>query len=121
MYNRLPEILTSILNIIDYPGNRKVFIDEFQQLCRQQAVLDLISSLPKNEQEDIKQQVATMPSPEVGKQRVMAHFTNEQYQQALEKATQTGFKKYITDMIFASPPEQKKALQAYLQSLPNLQ
>jgi len=118
MYVRLQQILSSILEIINYPKDKEKFITTFLQQCRQQAIINMIQSLPKDKQGELKQKLVPLQeSPELGKQTIFSYFTNEQYEQVLENASLKAFEEFIREIKFTLSQAQKQKLQSYLESI----
>ncbi len=113
MYDKLPSLLETILTISKSSEEKQKFIQEFQQLCRQYAVLDLVQKLPENQQEQLRQQLIGV-APEAGKQIILSHFSPEQYKKTLDATSEKLFKEYIADTLSTLSQTTKQALQTYL-------
>lgn len=82
------DIIIQILDIAGYGENKEDFADQLLSLCQQQALVDLIKSLPE-----------------------------ETILQALKKATENIIKGYLQTISPHLSDTQKKDVQTYIQSL----
>lgn len=111
MYDNLPSILLSILTIINYPNNKQKFIADFQQVCRQYAVLALAERLPKDKQKELKDKLKNIISGEAGKQIVFSYFSQDEYKTTLDQLAQKIFQDYISDISPKLSPEKRDKLR----------
>lgn len=120
MQNNPEEILSKVLQLIGFEGDKKDFIDKFLIVCQQQALADLIEGLPPEKQEELNQKLS---QPEIGedidkvKQIVEGYLTPEEYASALEKATAKVFQQFLQEMTTDLTPDQSQELGNYLKSL----
>lgn len=114
MYENLLSLLSSVLTIINYPNNKKKFIADFQQVCRQYAVLALVNELPKEKQEELKKKLQSIISGQIGKQIILSYFSQELYKTTLDQFAQKIFQDYIADISPNLSQEQIKELNRLL-------
>lgn len=89
-------ILLKILEIIGYSDNKNEFVDEFLKNIQMQSVIDLIQSLPQDQQSQIKKQLSVNPNdPNKAADVLKSYFNNEQIQEALKNASKTAMEEYI--------------------------
>lgn len=111
------EIIVNVLDIIDYQDDKPKYATEFIDLCEKQALLDALQSLPKEKQADFKQKMSWAKDQDRVKDIIKEYITAEQYTDALKKASQTAFTKFIETLLPELTDGQKDKLQAYLQSI----
>jgi hypothetical protein len=111
------EILSKILEIIDYPNDKDAFINQFIITCKKQAVLDLISSLDPQKQDQLKDALST-PSTEIEITQIFQLFFSDQdYQDALTNASENTLKKLLEMILPDLNPKQRAELKELLSSL----
>lgn len=54
MYSTVRDTLQSILEIIHYPNNKEKFISEFEQVTYEEALLNVVGTLPQHIQQQLK-------------------------------------------------------------------
>ncbi len=107
--NQNPQfILLQVLDIIGYIDNKEDFTNKFFQLCKQQAIVDLVKSLPSDKQTALESNSSLLKE----------YFSEEQMADALEKATRETFQSYLQEIIPTLNDKQKSELEIYLKSLP---
>lgn len=99
------EIIIQILDIVGYGDGKQAFADQLLSLCQQQAMADLINTLPPEKH--------TLINPK----DINQYFTREQSLEAIRKAAE----KIISDYILTISPQlsdtQRNNLQTYIQSI----
>jgi len=117
MYPDPKAIILNVLDIIGYEDDKKTYADTFMQLCRKQALIAAIQSLPRHQQEACSKELM-QTSDEQEKSNILAKYiTPRQYQHALQNAAQTLFSEFIKTLIPTLSPEQLTSLQTYLDAL----
>lgn len=106
-----------ILTIIGFTDDKEAAADEFIQNCEKQALLDLLITLPQEQQERFKQQIAGVTDQEQQKTIIAKYITLEQYKQTLQKASRTASEGLMKEIIPTLSSEQADKLQLYLNSL----
>lgn len=108
--------MVKILEIIDYPDGKEEFADKFLDLCQQQAVVDLVKSLPEDKQNQLTDQLLK-DSSDQAKSLLQQTFSSEQSKEVLKKATEEVFKAYLEKVSPSLNDQQKSKLDSYLKSL----
>jgi len=111
------QIIEEVLSIIDYEDDKPKYAAEFIDLCEKQALLDCLQALPKERQEDFKQKMSWAKDQDRVKDIIKEYVTPQQYTDALKKASQTAFTKFIETILPELTDVQKDKLQSYLQSI----
>lgn len=118
MFNTPHDLLIKILEVIDYSDDKDAFISEFTKNVHLQSLLDLISTLPADKQEEIK----TKLTPNVNDadkvaSTLSAYFTQSQMQDALEAASKDAMTKYVETISPTLSAPQKQELATTFQEL----
>lgn len=112
---QVPEqILRHVLTIVGYKGDKGEFIEEFINLCKQQAFVDMHQALSP---EKVKSLRSAVEEKEIN---VSDYFSKEVAQTALTNATQKHFGEYIQSILPTLSEDQKNELDFYLSSLGTL-
>lgn len=101
------ELFLQVLEIIGYSDGREEFTNKFFQLCEQQAIVNLVKSLPQDKQTD----------PDPNNLLLKKYFTQEQVATNLQEATRETFNSYLQTVIPTLNNKQKTDLETYLKSL----
>lgn len=111
------DILTEVLIIVDYKGDKSDFAERFIVICQQQAFLEFVESLPTTLREDLKKKLADQKDKEKIKKAMGQYVNTKEFLEKLELVTAKNFKEYIEAVIPTLTDEQKSKLQKYLSSL----
>lgn len=111
------DILTDILAIVDYKGDKNDFAERFIVICQQQAFLEFVESLPKTLQDDLKKKLGDQKDKEKIKKAMDQYVNTKEFLGKLELVTAKNFKEYIEAIIPTLTLDQKAKLQKYLSSL----
>lgn len=111
------EILLKILDIIDYPENKEQLINKFISACQQQALINLVESLPSNEQEVLRENLSKTKKQDEAQKILLEDFSQEKIFEALKETTKKAFEDYIKDILPSLTVTQRENLQKYLSSL----
>lgn len=117
MQRNVKDIILELLHLIDFEDDKKAYADEFIQNCKKQALLNLLVALPQEKQNEFKQQIAGITDQERQRTIIAAYVTPEQYEEALQKASQTAFAALIQEITPTLSISQLNTLQSYLKSL----
>ena len=118
MINTPHDLLLKILTTIGYSNNKEEFISEFIININLQSLLDLISTLPTNEQEEIKKNLARSANYVDKTTRTLnSYFSKIQIENALEAASKNAIKKYIECINHALSTHQRQQLAKISQEL----
>jgi hypothetical protein len=111
------ETILKILEIIDYPDNKDEFVNQFIVTCKKQAVIDLISKLESDRQDQLKEQL-TQATTEVEIAEIFnSFFSDDDYQAALTTASESTLGKLLEAILPDLNNEQKTKLKELLSSL----
>ncbi|MGH7202826.1 MAG: hypothetical protein ACREHC_00080 [Candidatus Levyibacteriota bacterium] len=88
MQKNYKEILVQILTIINYPNNKEKFFFDFENLNKQEALVNILDRLPSETQEKVKNDPEEMKG-------VIAQ---EEYDQELLKVSEDALAKFIEDI-----------------------
>ena len=112
------KILLRILDIIGYSEDKEKFATEFLQNVSTQSLLDLITSLPQDKQEEIKQKISTLQNdPKATGDMIKTYFTEQQIENALQNSSKNAVIEYIKAIANTLSEEQKANLINYSQEL----
>ena len=114
MTQDVKQVLREILTIIDYQDDKETYINVFLQMCMQQALIDVVTMLSVEQQDELKQKLLTEKDREKQKAIVVAYVTPEQYSEALTKVSQTEFSSLLQIIFRDLADPQKEKLQTYL-------
>ncbi|MBI4084827.1 MAG: hypothetical protein HY431_02875 [Candidatus Levybacteria bacterium] len=118
MINTPRDLLLKILEVIDYSDDKEAFISEFIKNVRLQSLLDLISTLPTDKQEEIKTKLTTnVNDADKVASTLGAYFTPSQMQDALETASKDAITKYVETINRVLSVSQKQELANTFQEL----
>jgi len=111
-------LLKQILEYIDFEGDKEAFANDFLQTVEKQAILDLIESLPKAKQDELKQILSQNLQKSEGVSAVLkGYFPEQQITKALENAAKNGVSEYIQAILPTLNEEQKTKLTELAKNL----
>lgn len=113
------DFLLKTLDIIQFQGDREKWIKEFMEYAQQQAFLELLKTLPQNDQANLTKQLQFPPDGKTPEQVLQQYFTPLDCSIALQEQLLEEYKKYVQNTINTLPPEKQKELQEYLLPLVN--
>lgn len=111
------DIILHILSIAGITDNAEAYADEFLRLCENASFDDVIKRLPQEQQQQFQQKIAGIPDKHTIQEAMREYVGVEQYETALEKASQVLFKQCMDTILPSLSQEQLKNLQVYTQSL----
>ncbi|MDD5147572.1 MAG: hypothetical protein PHV63_03460 [Candidatus Daviesbacteria bacterium] len=117
MSQKPKDIIIQILDLVGYGENKERFADELLSLCQQQALVDLVKSLPEEKQILLEKTLSQQPNPQNIDQVLKENFSEEEILEALKKATQNTIQAYLQTISPHLSDLQKNNLQTYIQSL----
>lgn len=104
-------LLIKILTVIGYEEDKDQFADRFLQNIRLQSLVDLLSTLPADRQEEVKAGlVSAADNPEALAKTVTAYFPETQLREALEEAAKESITAYLQRISPTLSPVQREAL-----------
>lgn len=119
MKNDALNIITRVLDIIGYTDDKEKFGTDFLNLCRQQAIINLLDSVPDQQRSVLIKNLSAKKKPDEIEKVLEDYFDKKQQNKALEKAVENGFKDYINELEPNLSDEIKLKLREYLQSTYN--
>ncbi len=105
------KLLVKLLSIVGYQDDLEQGANEFLNLIKDQAILDLVQSLPAEEQEKYKEIKTSDFDPEKASQMIQSHFSAEDIQTALNNASKSIITDYLNTIDASLSLKQKQALQ----------
>jgi len=111
------DIILEVLSIIGYVENKESYAVKFIQNCEKQTLFDLLTTLPKEMQEQFKSQIVGATDQVQQKAIIFTYVTSEQYQTALQKASTTAFQDLLEAVTPMLSTDQADKLKSYLHSL----
>lgn len=114
--NSRNNILYTILETIDYTDDKEAFVKKFTEVVNIQAGEGLISSLPQEQQESLKNELTVnKDNSEKASEILKAHFNEEQIQKSLEETTKNAVMEWMQAVNPTLSDEQKQKLVALSQ------
>ena len=107
MQQTVKDILIQVLTIIGYEDDKDLFADEFIKLCQDQALIQLINSLPEKKQLLLKQELTQTEKTD---ETLQKYFTTKKFNDAVEKSIQEQFQSYLQEIYDTLSNEQKNNL-----------
>ena len=95
MYN---DIVTAILEIIEYKDDKEAFAADFNRVINSQALVALMQTLPAEKLEEADEKIAAADSAEAFTKAVHEYFTQEQVQAALDNAAAHAISQWIASI-----------------------
>jgi uncharacterized protein with von Willebrand factor type A (vWA) domain len=111
------DTMLHILRIAGITDNTEAYADEFLRLCENRAFVDVIKTLPEEQQQQFQQRIAEVTEKNSISEIMGEYISAEKYTMALEKASQVIFKQCMDTILPNLSQEQLRNLQAYMQSL----
>ncbi|OGC59845.1 hypothetical protein A3A70_03015 [candidate division WWE3 bacterium RIFCSPLOWO2_01_FULL_42_11] len=87
--------IKSILDVIDYDGDKEAFAEELLTLVQKQALADLLTTLPVEKQDLISKEAS---DDENGLSKLDSHFNTDQKAEAIKKASESVMKQYLEEI-----------------------
>ncbi len=112
--DEIRNFLKKILDLISYSDNKDAFIDKFIDVCHQQTLLSLINELPPEKKAQFVQQTKDNSNPEQINSVIKDYFSDDQYNQALTKTANEGFKAFLEEVSQSLSQTQKDQLTEFL-------
>lgn len=110
----LSAVLTKILTIINYPQeSHEAFISEFVYMSQLEALLNIIESLPKSEQEQIKS-LSNSKNVEKIKPLIQKYTNSTLFNEEFEKQIYASLNDFLQSITPTLTPIQKQKIQEYL-------
>ena len=94
------------------------FATEFLQNVIMQSLLDLITSLPQDKQEEVKQKLSTLQNdPKATGDMIKTYFTTQQIEEALQNSSKNAVIEYMKAIDSTLSETQRTNLTKYFQEL----
>ena len=94
MDNTTENLITKILDITDYQGDKQAFVDEFVGNIQLEALLHVISDNP-DKKDSWMRSLNNMQSPEEIKQFIGDNIPTEDYAKQIEEVSEKSMKAYL--------------------------
>lgn len=107
-------IVSKILDIISYQGDRKQFTKNFLEICYKEALISYIQNLPESKQIELKKEIEADKSYK----EILNRFLGDQgFASTVSKAMESVISDYIKTLNPTLSQDQKDKLYSYLSSL----
>ena len=80
--------LNDILTIVDYKGDKEVFIEQFVQLCIQKALVSMIKKLTDEQQDVLIAKLSASNDPAEHRTLIGAYFSTEYINYEMSRSTE---------------------------------
>lgn len=105
------ELFSKLLTIIKYDGDKNAYIENFQKVCEQKAILNLLASLPEDKQKTIQAD----STPEQIKALIDENISKEEVDKTLAETANEIFSEFIEEIIPTLSEDQKKRIKNLLE------
>lgn len=115
-----PTIQNSILQILDlinYTGDKKKYVNDCLALCEKKALLEILNSLPQDKQESFKQDISNTEDVENKKRILQNYIPSTIYPEKLNNIIQDYLLKFMDKVIPTLNKDQLTKLESYLKTL----
>lgn len=113
------DFLIKTLEIINFPGDKQKWVADFMQNAQQQAFLQLLQTLPQNDQTVLTKNLQFPPAGKTPEQVLQDYFTPLDCSIALQEQILEEYKKFVQNTMGNLTPDKQKELQDYLLPLVN--
>lgn len=113
------DFLLKTLDIINFPQDKEKWVKEFMEYAQQQAFLQLLETLPQDQQATLTKNLQFPPTGKTPEQVLQEYFTPLDCSIALQEQIIEEYKKFVQQTMASLPPEKQKELQDYLMPLVN--
>ena len=119
MQYTIGDIITTILEIVDYQGNKARFADEFVGLCYQQGIYDYLSSLPEDTRKQLTEQMNKKAQDDLDKMIEILSVGEHKkpYFEAVALASRKTLEEYLEKIKSHLSEMQKNTLFVFLEGL----
>lgn len=111
------EIIIKILEIIDFEEDKEEYAKKFIQVCEEQAILELLKGMSDEKREELAGRVTEENTDKENSKILKEYFSEKDYSQALESASERVFRDYLDTIEPTLSPEQKEKLEKFLDSI----
>lgn len=111
------QIISEILTIIGYEGDKNTFATRFVGLILDQALLSSVDGLPDGEKDEVKEKMKSEKDRDAATAILTRYISVKTYVAAVEKTTLRLLNDYLSTVFPTLYLRQKIALQAYLARL----
>lgn len=109
-------ILLKVFTLVNFEDDKEAYADRFIKNCEQQALVDVISTLPKEKQVELTQKMVWTQDPKRQKAIVTEYIPQQAYIEALKKAAEKAFRELIEAVKPTLSNEQVDKLNSYLKT-----
>src|ERR1035437_8903807 len=115
--NKASDLLNQVLDNIGYTDNKQEFVNKFLGICNQDALASLIPTLPGDKRAEFVAKLNSKVSAEEIKAVVNEYFTEDQYAEALTKASEKALKAFLETITPELNSEQVEKLNTFIATL----
>ena len=115
--NNFQSTLESIFDIIEYKGDKEELYNQLIGICYLSAVDSLIKTLPEENKQSATQDILSVSDQKQLKEIVNKYFNQQQFNEELQKSSETVFKDYIETIRDSLSEEQLNNLRVYISSI----
>lgn len=116
MKTDVSEIILHVLDIVEYPKDKQAFVQNFYTLVVKETLIVLIKTLPEDDQNNLKVELAQDISSDNVQKVLYAYVGKEKYQKTLRDITQKLFNEFIKTISKDVSDEKKQQIREYLRS-----
>lgn len=107
--------LQNILNVIEYQHDKDHYVNQFIELCQEQALVNIMTSLAEEKKQEFKDKLVYTRDPEKVKEVVTQYMPPEVYQKILNESVNTMFYQFLQSLVPSLRADQQEKLQQYIQ------
>ncbi len=113
------DFLLKTLDIISFAQDKEKWIKEFMEYAQQQAFLELLKTLPQEQQTILSKNLQFPPQGKTPEQVLQEYFTPLDCSIALQEKIIEEYKKFVQSVMSTISQEKQKELQDFLLPLVN--
>ena len=115
--NNFKSTLENIFEIIGYKGDKEELYNQLLGICYLNAADNLIETLPEENRQTVRKEVSSISDPKQLGDTVNKYFNQQQFNEALQKSSETVFKEYIETIRDSLSEDQINKLNTYITSV----
>lgn len=113
------QFLAKTLEILEFSGDMGKWIEEFLQNAQKETYVDLILTLPEEQQETLQKQLSSPPFGKTHEYILKEYFSPLDISITLQENIIESYKQFVQNVINMLPPDKQKQLQDFLMPLIN--
>src|SRR5579872_4428998 len=115
--DRYKQFLAKTLEIMQFPGDSRKWIEEFLQNAQKETYVDLVLTLPEEEQTTLQKRLFYPPFGKTPEYVLEEYFSPLDVSIALQENIMESYKQFVQNVINILPPDKQKQLQDFLMPL----